>query len=116
MEGQFHDGHGSTDCRASSVPRQNKTSVDPATLATKSDLVALEERIDNNFERFEERYNSRFERLEERISAQFDQFDLKIASMEDRITASTMKAINRHLTFSVTAMMAISGMFTWLAH
>ena len=92
------------------------TSVDPTTLATKSDLVSLAERIDHKFVLLEERYNSRFERLEERMSAQSDQFDLKLASMEDRITASTMKAINRHLTFSVTAMMAISGMFTWLAH
>jgi hypothetical protein len=41
--------------------------------------------------------------------------DIKLESLEHRITAATMKAINRHLTFSVTAMSAITGLITLAA-
>ncbi|MFM8826767.1 MAG: hypothetical protein ACKOFT_06785, partial [Actinomycetota bacterium] len=62
-------------------------------LATKNDIAMLDIRIDE---------------LEKRM-------DIKLESLEHRITAATMKAINRHLTFSVTVMSAITGLITLAA-
>ncbi|MFM9132559.1 MAG: hypothetical protein ACKORY_07550 [Actinomycetota bacterium] len=69
------------------------TPADVSGLATKNDIAMLDIRIDE---------------LEKRM-------DIKLESLEHRITAATMTAINRHLTFSVTAMAAITGLITLAA-
>jgi predicted PhzF superfamily epimerase YddE/YHI9 len=88
------------------------TAADVSNLATKSDIVVLdvkldevEKRIDIKLDEAEQRTSIRLDELEKRM-------DIKLESLEHRITAATMKAINRHLTFSVTAMSAITGIIT----
>jgi len=77
---------------------------DVSGLATKNDIAVLDIKLDE----VEKRINIRIDELEKRM-------DIKLESLEHRITASTMKAINRHLTFSVTAMSAITGLITLAA-
>ena len=80
------------------------TAADVSGLATKNDIAVLDIRLDE----VEKRINIRIDELEKRM-------DIKLESLEHRITASTMRAINRHLTFSVTAMSAITGLITLAA-
>ena len=80
------------------------TAADVSNLATKNDIVVLDIKLDE----MEKRMNIRIDELEKRM-------DIKLESLEHRITAATMKAINRHLTFSVTAMSAITGLITLAA-
>ena len=80
------------------------TAADVSNLATKNDIVVL----DTKFDEVEKRVDIKLDELEKRM-------DIKLESLEHRITAATMKAINRHLTFSVTAMSAITGLITLAA-
>ena len=73
-------------------------------LAAKNDIVVLDIKLDE----VEKRIHIKLDELEKRM-------DIKLESLEHRITAATMKAINRHLTFSVTAMSAITGLITLAA-
>lgn len=91
------------------------TAADVSGLATKNDIAVLdirldevEKRVDMKLDEVEKRINIRIDELEKRM-------DIKLESLEHRITASTMRAINRHLTFSVTAMSAITGLITLAA-
>jgi tetrahydromethanopterin S-methyltransferase subunit G len=110
------------------------TAADVSNLATKSDIVVLdvkldevEKRIDIKLDEAEQRTSIRLDELEKRMDIKLDEaeqrisirldelekrMDIKLESLEHRITAATMKAINRHLTFSVTAMSAITGIIT----
>jgi hypothetical protein len=80
------------------------TTADVSDLATKNDIVVLDIKLDE----MEKRIHIKLDELEKRM-------DIKLESLEHRITAATMKAINRHLTFSVTAMSAITGLITLAA-
>ena len=113
------------------------TSVDVTNLATKDDIRQLVDRMDHRFEMVDlkfqaldyklseriqglddklcERIQSLDERVNERIQALDDKFTERFEGTVHRIEALVFKSINKHMTFSVMAMAAISGMFTWLA-
>ena len=90
--------------------------------AVQSDMRSLIELMDKRFVAVE----NRIDHLEAEMSHRFTvvdiqmkelemRSDIKLESLEHRMIGTTYRAINRHLTFSVTAMAAVSGMFTWLA-
>jgi tetrahydromethanopterin S-methyltransferase subunit G len=91
------------------------TAADVSNLATKNDIVVLDTKLDE----VEKRVDTKLDEVEKRIYIKLDELerrmDIKLESLEHRITAATMKAINRHLTFSVTAMSAITGLITLAA-
>ncbi|MEY3691679.1 MAG: hypothetical protein RJB57_1335 [Actinomycetota bacterium] len=91
------------------------TAADVSDLATKNDIVVLDIKLDE----VEKRVDIKLDEVEKRIHIKLDELekrmDIKLESLEHRITAATMKAINRHLTFSVTAMSAITGLITLAA-
>ena len=91
------------------------TAADVSNLATKNDIVVLDTKLDE----VEKRIHIKLDELEKRTHIKLDELekrmDIKLESLEHRITAATMKAINRHLTFSVTAMSAITGLITLAA-
>jgi len=91
------------------------TAADVSNLATKNDIVVLDIKLDE----VEKRVDIKLDEVEKRIHIKLDELekrmDIKLESLEHRITAATMKAINRHLTFSVTAMSAITGLITLAA-
>ena len=91
------------------------TAADVSNLATKNDVVVLDIKLDE----MEKRVDIKLDEVEKRIHIKLDELekrmDIKLESLEHRITAATMKAINRHLTFSVTAMSAITGLITLAA-
>ncbi len=91
------------------------TAADVSDLATKNDIVVLDTKLDE----VEKRVDIKLDEVEKRIHIKLDELekrmDIKLESLEHRITAATMKAINRHLTFSVTAMSAITGLITLAA-
>ncbi len=91
------------------------TAADVSNLATKNDVVVLDIKLDE----VEKRVDIKLDEVEKRIHIKLDELekrmDIKLESLEHRITAATMKAINRHLTFSVTAMSAITGLITLAA-
>ena len=113
------------------------SAADVSDLATKADLSMLGLRLDEMEKRTEIRFdeldrrltgridelgkrlNSQIEELDKRLNGRFEilqvHFDQKLEILESKISTNTMRAINRHLTFSVTAMSAISGMITVLA-
>ena len=102
------------------------TAADVSNLATKNDIVVLdtkldevEKRVDIKLDEVEKRIHIKLDELEKRTHIKLDELekrmDIKLESLEHRITAATMKAINRHLTFSVTAMSAITGLITLAA-
>ena len=102
------------------------SSVDVTNLATKDDIDRLSERMDHRFEmvdlkfealddKFTERIAALDEKFSERIQALDDKFSERLEGTVHRIEAMVFKSVNRHLTFSVMAMAAVSGMFTWLA-
>ena len=120
------------------------TAVDVSGLATKDevqvlrdDIRALGERMDHRFEmvdlRFEaldtkwtdrinamdQKWTDRINAMDERWAERLDHIERtwndRSEGLEHRIHADMFRAINRHLTFSVMAMAAVSGMFTWLA-
>ena len=113
------------------------SAADVSDLATKADLSMLGLRLDEMEKRTEIRFdeldrrltgridelgkrlNSQIEELDKRLNGRFEilqvHFDQKLEILENKISTNTMRAINRHLTFSVTAMSAISGMITVLA-
>jgi type IV pilus biogenesis protein CpaD/CtpE len=68
----------------------------------------VEKRVDIKLDEVEKRIYIKLDELERRM-------DIKLESLEHRITAATRKAINRHLTFAVTAMSAITGLITLAA-
>jgi DNA anti-recombination protein RmuC len=73
------------------------------------------ERVQNLDDKFTERVQNLDEKFSERIQALDDKFTERFEGTVHRIEAMVFRSINRHLTFSVTAMAAVSGMFTWLA-
>ena len=91
------------------------SAADVSNLATKNDIVVLDIKLDE----VEKRVDIKLDEVEKRIHIKLDELekrmDIKLESLEHRITAATMKAINRHLTFSVTAMSAITGLITLAA-
>ena len=91
------------------------TAADVSNLATKNDVVVLDIKLDE----VEKRVDIKLDEVEKRIHIKLDELekrmDIKLESLEHRITVATMKAINRHLTFSVTAMSAITGLITLAA-
>ena len=102
------------------------TAADVSNLATKNDIVVLdikldevEKRVDIKLDEVEKRIHIKLDEVEKRIHIKLDELekrmDIKLESLEHRITGATMKAINRHLTFSVTAMSAITGLITLAA-
>ena len=102
------------------------TAADVSGLATKNDIAVLdikldevEKRVDMKLDEVEKRVGIKLDEVEKRINIRIDELekrmDIKLESLEHRITASTMRAINRHLTFSVTAMSAITGLITLAA-
>ena len=108
-----------------------------ADLATKADVSALglsidemEKRTEIRLDELDKRLNGRIDELDRRLTGQIDELDKRLTTQietlqahidqkldipENKISTNTMRAINRHLTFSVTAMSAISGMITVLA-
>ena len=66
-------------------------------------------------EKFSERLHDLDEKFSDRIQALDDKFTERFEGTVHRIEALVFKSINKHMTFSVMAMAAISGMFTWLA-
>jgi len=102
------------------------SAADVSDLATKADLSMLglrldemEKRTEIRFDELDKRLNGRIDELDRRLTGQIEtlqvHFDQKLEILENKISTNTMRAINRHLTFSVTAMSAISGMITVLA-
>lgn len=113
------------------------SAADASDLATKADLSMLglrldemEKRTEIRFDELDKRLNGRIDELDKRLNGRIDEldrrltgqietlqvhFDQKLEILENKISTNTMRAINRHLTFSVTAMSAISGMITVLA-
>lgn len=91
------------------------TAADVSNLATKNDIVVLDTKLDE----VEKRVDIKLDEVEKRIYIKLDELerrmDIKLESLEHRITAATRKAINRHLTFAVTAMSAITGLITLAA-
>ncbi|NBR66522.1 MAG: hypothetical protein EBT79_04435 [Actinobacteria bacterium] len=79
----------------------------------------LGKRLNSQIEELDKRLNGRIDELDKRLNGRFEilqvHFDQKLEILENKISTNTMRAINRHLTFSVTAMSAISGMITVLA-
>jgi type IV pilus biogenesis protein CpaD/CtpE len=102
------------------------TAADVSNLATKNDIIVLDTKLDEvekriyiKLDEVEKRVDIKLDEVEKRIYIKLDELerrmDIKLESLEHRITAATMKAINRHLTFSVTAMSAITGLITLAA-
>jgi len=113
------------------------SAADVSDLATKADLSMLglrldemEKRTEIRFDELDKRLNGRIDELDKRLNGRIDEldrrltgqietlqvhFDQKLEILENKISTNTMRAINRHLTFSVTAMSAISGMITVFA-
>ena len=75
----------------------------------------LSERIQGLDDKLCERVQALDDKLSERIQALDDKFTERFEGTVHRIEALVFKSINKHMTFSVMAMAAISGMFTWLA-
>ena len=102
-----------TDARSTMMTMLSAANV--ADLATKADVSALGLRMDE----MEKRTEIRLDELDKRLNGQIETLrvhvDQKLDILENKISTNTMRAINRHLTFSVTAMSAISGMITVLA-
>ena len=73
------------------------------------------ERITTLDLKFAERIAALDEKFSERIQALDDKFTERLEGTVHRVEAMVFRSINRHLTFSVMAMAAVSGMFTWLA-
>jgi tetrahydromethanopterin S-methyltransferase subunit G len=82
-------------------------------------LDELDKRLNGRIDELDKRLNGRIDELDRRLTGQIEtlqvHFDQKLEILENKISTNTMRAINRHLTFSVTAMSAISGMITVLA-
>ena len=82
-------------------------------------IQALDERMNERIQTLDEKFAERFltldEKFSERIQALDDKFTERFEGTVHRIEALVFKSINKHMTFSVMAMAAISGMFTWLA-
>ena len=58
-----------------------------ADVATKHDLVALEERIDLRVDALEDRFGGRFEALEDRFGGLAERMDLRFEALEHRFSA-----------------------------
>ena len=82
-------------------------------------IQALDDKFAARFltldEKFSERLHDLDEKFSDRIQALDDKFTERFEGTVHRIEALVFKSINKHMTFSVMAMAAISGMFTWLA-
>jgi hypothetical protein len=113
------------------------SAADVSDLATKADLSMLglrldemEKRTEIRFDELDRRLTGRIDELDKRLNGRIDELDRRLTGqietlqvhidqkleiLENKISTNTMRAINRHLTFSVTAMSAISGMITVLA-
>ena len=82
-------------------------------------IQALDERVNERIlaldDKFAERLLTLDEKFSERIQALDDKFTERFEGTVHRIEALVFKSINKHMTFSVMAMAAVSGMFTWLA-
>ena len=82
-------------------------------------IQGLDERVTEQITtldlKFAERIAALDEKFSERIQALDDKFTERLEGTVHRIEAMVFRSINRHLTFSVMAMAAVSGMFTWLA-
>ena len=82
-------------------------------------IQALDERVNERIQTLDDKFAERFltldEKFSERIQALDDKFTERFEGTVHRIEALVFKSINKHMTFSVMAMAAISGMFTWLA-
>jgi oligoendopeptidase F len=82
-------------------------------------IQGLDERVTERITtldlKFAERVAALDEKFSERIEALDDKFTERFEGTVHRIEAMVFRSINRHLTFSVMAMAAVSGMFTWLA-
>ena len=113
-----------TDARSTMMTMLSAANV--ADLATKADVSALglrmdemEKRTEIRLDELDKRLNGRIDELDRRLTGQIEtlqvHFDQKLEILENKISTNTMRAINRHLTFSVTAMSAISGMITVFA-
>ena len=90
----------------------------------------LDRRLTGQINEVDKRLNGRIDELDKRLTGQIDELDKRLTTqietlrvhvdqkldiLENKISTNTMRAINRHLTFSVTAMSAISGMITVFA-
>ena len=90
----------------------------------------LDRRLTGQINEVDKRLNGRIDELDKRLTGQIDELDKRLTTqietlrvhvdqkldiLENKISTNTMRAINRHLTFSVTTMSAISGMITVLA-
>ena len=82
-------------------------------------IQGLDERVTERITtldlKFAERVAALDEKFSERIQALDDKFTERLEGTVHRVEAMVFRSINRHLTFSVMAMAAVSGMFTWLA-
>ena len=82
-------------------------------------IQSLDERVNERIQALDDKLSERFltldEKFSERIQALDDKFTERFEGTVHRIEALVFKSINKHMTFSVMAMAAISGMFTWLA-
>ena len=82
-------------------------------------IQSLDERVNERIQALDDKLSERIQALDEkfseRIQALDDKFTERFEGTVHRIEALVFKSINKHMTFSVMAMAAISGMFTWLA-
>ena len=82
-------------------------------------LHDLDEKFSDRIQALDDKFAERFltldEKFSERIQALDDKFTERFEGTVHRIEALVFKSINKHMTFSVMAMAAVSGMFTWLA-
>lgn len=82
-------------------------------------IQGLDERVTERITtldlKFAERVAALDEKFSERTQALDDKLTERLEGTVHRIEAMVFRSINRHLTFSVMAMAAVSGMFTWLA-
>lgn len=77
-------------------------------------IAAMDERWTERLDHMNTVWDNRMTALNDQWNTRWDSLEDRFESLEQRMTAAMFKAINRHLTFSVMAMAAISGMFTWL--
>ena len=119
-----------TEIRFDELDRRLTGRIDELGKRLNSQIEELDKRLNGRIDELDKRLNGRIDELDRQLTGRIDEldkrlngrfeilqvhFDQKLEILENKISTNTMRAINRHLTFSVTAMSAISGMITVLA-
>ena len=108
-----------TEIRFDELDRRLTGRIDELDKRLNGRIDELDRQLTGRIDELDKRLNGRIDELDKRLNGRFEilqvHFDQKLEILENKISTNTMRAINRHLTFSVTAMSAISGMITVLA-